>query len=64
MPEMVRGEVDDISSAAAALDLGTLEIRVVPAVYVEEGDECPICFKIPVLNYLMRLPCTHLICNQ
>ena len=57
-------EVDDITSAAAALDLGNLETRAVPALDVEDGDECPVCLDTLVLNDPMRLPCKHLICNQ
>ena len=62
--DMEQGEVDDITFAVAALDLGTLETRAVPAVDAEEGDECPVCLETLVLNDPMRLPCTHLICNQ
>ena len=58
------GDLDDISSAAAALDLSALETRAVPAADVEEDDECPVCFETLVLNDPMRLPCKHLICNQ
>ena len=62
--DMEQGEVDDITFAVAALDLGTLETRAVPAVDAEEGEECPVCLETLVLNDPMRLPCTHLICNQ
>ena len=62
--DMEQGEVDDITFAVAALELGTLERRAVPAVDAEEGDECPVCLETLVLNDPMRLPCTHLICNQ
>ena len=58
---MERGEIGGITSAVAALDLGALETRAVDA---EEGDECPVCFETLVLNDPIRLPCTHLICNQ
>ena len=34
--DMEQGEVDDITFAAAALDLGALETRAVPAVDAEE----------------------------
>ena len=57
--DMKRGEVDDITSAEAALDLGALETRV----DADEGDECPVCLETLVLNDPIRLPCKHLICN-
>ena len=56
------GEVDDTTSAVAALDLGALETRA--AADAEEGDECPVCLETLVLNDPIRLPCKHLICNQ
>ena len=59
---MEQGEVDDITFAVAALELGTFETRAVPD--VEEGDECPVCLETLVLNDPMRLPCKHFICNQ
>ena len=59
---MGRGEVHDITSAVAALDLGALETRA--AADAEEGDECPVCLDTLVLNDAIRLPCKHLICNQ
>ena len=62
--QMVQGEVDEISSAAAAVNLGALETRAVPALDAEEDDECPVCLETLVLNDPMRLPCKHLICNQ
>ena len=49
------GDLDDISSAAAALDLGALETRAVPAADVEDGDECPVCLDTVVLKTPMRL---------
>ena len=61
---MEQGEVGDITSAVAALDLGTLVTRAVPAVDVEEGDECPVCLETLVLNDTIQLPCKHLICNE
>ena len=51
--DMKRGEVDDITSAVAAFDLGALETRV----DADEGDECPVCLETLVLNDPIRLPC-------
>ena len=62
--DMERGDVSDITSAVAALDLGALETRAVPAEDAKESDECPVCLETVVLKDQIRLPCKHLICNQ